>query len=113
MILISSVSGFMGSPSQANYAASKAGQLGLARALARELASRAITVNLVAPGCIDTEMLADLSHEYKAAALTQVPLGRLIQPAEVAVLVGFLASSQASAITGALIPIDGGLAMGL
>ena len=112
IIFISSVVGLLGSGGQANYAASKAGLVGLARSLARELGTRHITVNVVAPGFIDTDMTAALPDDQKAAILAGVPLGRLGAAAEVAAAVAFLASDDAAYITGAVIPVDGGLGMG-
>ncbi|MGA8255819.1 MAG: beta-ketoacyl-ACP reductase [Nocardioides sp.] len=112
IIFISSVVGLLGSPGQVNYAASKAGLVGMARSLARELGSRSITANVVAPGFVDTDMTAVLTDEQKAAIKTQVPLGRYADPAEVAGTVTFLASDAGAYITGAVIPVDGGLGMG-
>ena len=112
LIFISSVVGLLGSGGQANYAASKAGLVGLARSLARELSSRNITCNVVAPGFVDTDMTAALPDERKAAILAQVPLGRLASADEIAGVVAFLAGDDAGYITGAVIPVDGGLGMG-
>jgi 3-oxoacyl-[acyl-carrier protein] reductase len=112
IIFISSVVGSTGQAGQANYAASKAGLLGLARSLAREFASRQITVNVVAPGPVTTEMTGSLSDERQAAITDAVPLGRFATPDEIAQTVRFLASDAAGYITGALIPVDGGLGMG-
>jgi 3-oxoacyl-[acyl-carrier protein] reductase len=112
IIFISSVVGLLGSGGQANYAASKAGLVGLARSLARELGTRSITVNVVAPGFVDTDMTAALADDKKAAILAGVPLGRLGSADEVAAAVAFLASDDAAYITGAVIPVDGGLGMG-
>jgi 3-oxoacyl-[acyl-carrier protein] reductase len=113
VIMISSVGGFIGSPGQANYAASKAGLVGMARSMAREVASRSITVNVVAPGLVETNMLAALGEERVGAFQSQVPMGRVAQPDEIAEAVGFLASAGAGYITGAVLPVDGGLGMGL
>lgn len=112
VVLISSVVALLGSAGQANYAASKAGLVGFARSLARELGSRSITVNVVAPGFVDTDMTKVLGEERRAEIVSQVPLGRYAQPDEVAAAVRFLASDDAAYITGAVIPVDGGLGMG-
>jgi 3-oxoacyl-[acyl-carrier protein] reductase len=113
IVLVSSVGAFVGLPGQANYAASKAGLVGLARALAREVASRDVTVNVVAPGLVDTEMTQAMEADRLELLAAQVPLGRVASPAEVAGVVGFLASPDAAYVTGAVVPVDGGLAMGL
>ena len=113
IIVISSIVGAMGSAGQVNYAASKAGLIGAARSLAREVGSRGITVNVVAPGFVETDMTAVLDDERKAQILQSIPAARYAAPAEVAALVRFLASADAAYITGAVIPVDGGLGMGL
>ncbi|WP_322752234.1 3-oxoacyl-ACP reductase FabG [Frankia sp. Cas3] len=112
LIFISSVSATSGAAGQANYAASKAGLIGLARSLARELAPRGITANIVAPGPIRTDMTDALTDAQRDNLVSQVPARRMGEPEDVAALVAFLASPAASYITGALIPVDGGLGMG-
>jgi 3-oxoacyl-[acyl-carrier protein] reductase len=112
IVLISSVVGLLGSAGQANYAASKAGLVGFARSLARELGSRSITCNVVAPGFVDTDMTQALSESQRANIVEQVPLGRYARTDEIAAAVRFLASEEAAYITGAVIPVDGGLGMG-
>jgi 3-oxoacyl-[acyl-carrier protein] reductase len=113
IIFVSSVGAFVGLPGQANYAASKAGLVGMARAIAREVGSRQITVNVVAPGLIDTDMTTALGEERVALMTSQVPLGRAGNVDDVAAVVGFLASDAAAYVTGAILPVDGGLGMGL
>lgn len=112
LIFISSVVGLLGSAGQVNYAASKAGLVGMARSMARELGSRNITANVVAPGFIETELTAVLPDEKKAEYLGQIPLGRYATVDEVAGVVRFLASDEAGYISGAVVPVDGGLGMG-
>ncbi len=112
IIFMSSVGAYMGAPGQANYAASKAGLIGLARSMARELASRGITVNVVSPGPIATDMMAAVDDKRRDELAATVPLGRLGAPEEVAAAVRFLASDEAGFVTGAVVPVDGGLAMG-
>lgn len=112
IIFIGSVVGLLGSAGQTNYAASKAGLVGLARSLAREVGSRGITVNVVAPGFVTTDMTDELTQERRDQILSTIPLARFAAASEVASVVGFLASDQASYISGAVIPVDGGLGMG-
>lgn len=111
IINIGSVVGAMGNAGQVNYAAAKAGVEGFSRALARELGSRSVTVNTVAPGFIDTDMTRELPEAQKQALVTQIPLGRLGQVEEIAAVVGFLASEQAAYVTGTTIPVNGGMYM--
>jgi 3-oxoacyl-[acyl-carrier protein] reductase len=112
LIFISSIVGMYGAPGQANYAASKAGLVGLARSITRELGGRGITANVVAPGFIDTEMTAALPQARREAYLAAIPAGRFAQPEEVAEVVAFLASDAAGYVSGAVIPVDGGMGMG-
>jgi 3-oxoacyl-[acyl-carrier protein] reductase len=112
IVYVSSVVGLTGSAGQANYAASKAGLVGLARSVARELGSRSITANVVAPGFVDTDMTAALDDARKSEILGQVPLARYASPEEVAGVITFLAGESAGYVTGAVVPVDGGLGMG-
>jgi 3-oxoacyl-[acyl-carrier protein] reductase len=112
VVFISSVVGLYGGPGQTNYSASKAGLVGLARSISRELGGRGITANVIAPGFIETEMTAELPEDRKKTYLSAVPAGRFASPEEVAAAVRFIASPEASYITGAVIPVDGGLGMG-
>jgi 3-oxoacyl-[acyl-carrier protein] reductase len=112
LLFVSSVVALSGGAGQANYAASKAGLVGLARSLARELGSRGITSNVVAPGFVETAMTADLPPARRAEVLAGTPLGRAASPEEVAAVLAFLASDVAGYVTGAVVPVDGGLGMG-
>ncbi len=112
MIFVSSVVALTGSPGQTNYAASKAGLIGFARSLAREIGGRGVTVNVVSPGFVTTDMTAALTEARQTEILEQVPLKRMATPGEVASLITYLASEEAGYITGAVVPIDGGLGMG-
>jgi 3-oxoacyl-[acyl-carrier protein] reductase len=112
IVLISSVVGLLGSAGQVNYAASKSGLVGLARSLARELGSRSITTNVVAPGFVDTDMTAELPEDKKKEYAAAIPLGRFTTSDEIAGVVRWIASEEAGYITGAVIPVDGGLGMG-
>ncbi|HEV7907758.1 MAG TPA: 3-oxoacyl-[acyl-carrier-protein] reductase [Pseudonocardiaceae bacterium] len=112
IVFISSVVGLQGSAGQVNYAASKAGLVGMARSIARELGTRNITANVVAPGFIPTDMTDALPEEVRAAALKQIPAGRYGKPEEIAAAVTFLASDAAGYVNGAVLPVDGGLGMG-
>jgi len=112
LVFVSSVVAGTGGPGQANYAASKAGMVGLARSLAREFGSRSITANVVAPGPIDTDMFGDVDEARREAIVAAVPLGRTGTTAEVAATIAFLCSEEAGYITGAVLPVDGGLGMG-
>jgi 3-oxoacyl-[acyl-carrier protein] reductase len=112
IITVSSVGAYMGASGQANYAASKAGLIGLTRAVAREYGPRGITANVVAPGPIDTDMLATMPDARRDALAAQIPVGRIGTPAEVAAAITFLASDAAAFVTGAVVPVDGGIGMG-
>jgi len=112
LIFVGSVVGMMGSAGQTNYASTKAGLIGLARSLSRELGSRSITANVVAPGFVQTDMTSEISDERKNEILSSVPLARYAAPEEIAEVIRFLASDAAGYITGAVIPVDGGLGMG-
>jgi 3-oxoacyl-[acyl-carrier protein] reductase len=112
IVFMSSVVATMGGPGQVNYAASKSGMVGVTRSLARELGPRGITVNVVAPGFVDTDMTAELDDARREQILTSIPLGRYASPDEVAGVVTFLCSDDAGYVTGAILPVDGGLGMG-
>jgi 3-oxoacyl-[acyl-carrier protein] reductase len=112
IILVSSVVGLLGSAGQINYSASKSGLIGLARSVTRELGTRGITANVVAPGFIETDMTAELSEELQQSYIKSIPAGRFASPAEVAKVIVWLASDDAGYISGAVIPVDGGLGMG-
>jgi 3-oxoacyl-[acyl-carrier protein] reductase len=112
IVFVSSVVGLLGSAGQVNYAASKSGLVGMSRSIARELGSRSITANVVAPGFVETDMTGALTDDQRDAIKAQVPLGRYAAPAEVAAAVTWLAGDGAAYVTGAVIPVDGGLGMG-
>jgi 3-oxoacyl-[acyl-carrier protein] reductase len=113
LIFISSVVALVGSPGQANYAASKAGLIGLARSIARELGSRSITANVIAPGFIETDMTAELGEARQKEILASVPLGRYGHADEVAGAAVYLASDAAAYVSGVVLPVDGGIGMGI
>lgn len=112
IVVVSSVGAYLGAPGQSNYAASKAGLIGLTRSIAREYGPRGITANVVAPGPIDTDMLTSMPQDKRDALSSQVAVGRIGTPDEVAAAVQFLASERAAFVTGAVVPVDGGLGMG-
>lgn len=112
LIFISSVVAMLGSPGQVNYAASKSGLIGMARSFARELGSRGITANVIAPGFVETDMTASLDDKRRQEIASSIPLGRFSDAQEIANVVSFIASTKAGYITGAVIPVDGGLGMG-
>ncbi len=112
LVFVSSVVALSGAPGQANYAASKAGLIGLSRSLARELGGRGITSNVLSPGFVDTDMTADLTDARREALLATIPLGRTATAQEIAGVVAFLAGEASSYVTGAVLPVDGGIGMG-
>ncbi|MET0729110.1 MAG: 3-oxoacyl-ACP reductase FabG [Acidimicrobiales bacterium] len=112
IITLSSVNAYIGAPGQSNYAASKAGLIGLTRSIAREYGPRGITANVVAPGPIDTDMLASMPDDRRAAMAAEIPVARIGHPGEVAAAIAFLASDDAAFITGTVLPVDGGVGMG-
>jgi 3-oxoacyl-[acyl-carrier protein] reductase len=112
LVFVSSVVALSGSAGQVNYASSKAGLVGLSRSIARELGSRGITSNVIAPGYVDTDMTSDLADARREELLKTIPLGRTAAPEEIAAVIAFLSSDAASYVTGAVVPVDGGLGMG-